>query len=204
MSPENKPNAESIQINFLDAQSDYVRRHSSLRNQMIARAAGLKQGRRPFVLDATAGLGGDAYVLAHLGCQVLCLERSKVVCGALHAAILNAQAAEDPGALRMRVIQANAITMLQNWPTDEPKPDVVYLDPMFPDKQKSALPKLAMRQLKDLVGEDADAADLLAPARALAKRVVVKRSRLAPLLADQQPSHQHIGKACRFDVYDQV
>lgn len=193
--------AHRLEINFLSAAYDYLRRQSTVRNQRIAKAVGLKQGHRPFVLDATAGLGGDAYVLAHLGCSLVCVERNPDVFTALRSAISAAQAVGDPAAQRMQILQADALAFISAWPASKSPPDVIYLDPMFPEKQKSALPKLAMRELKALVGSDLDADTLLAPARALASRVVVKRPRLAPVLAGAQPHHQHIGKVCRFDVY---
>ncbi len=82
------------------------------------------------------------------------------------------------------------------------RPDVVYLDPMFPERQKSADVKKEMRAFHRLVGADADADDLLAPALAAARyRVVVKRPRKAPDLAGRPPSHRVEGKSSRFDVY---
>ena len=49
--------------------------------------------------------------------------------------------------------------------------DVVYLDPMYPHKQKSALVKKEMRVFQHLVGADLDADELLLPALQLAKNV---------------------------------
>ena len=80
-------------------------------------------------------------------------------------------------------------------------PDVVYLDPMFPPKQKSALVKKEMRILRQLVGDDADAGELFELACALARqRVVVKRLRHAEPLAPN-PTHSHRDKTTRYDVY---
>ena len=80
--------------------------------------------------------------------------------------------------------------------------DVVYLDPMFPHRKKSALVKKEMRVFQQLLGSDDDADSLLAPARELAgKRVVVKRPAYAEPLADVPPAMAITSKKHRFDVY---
>jgi 16S rRNA (guanine1516-N2)-methyltransferase len=85
-------------------------------------------------------------------------------------------------------------------PVDE-FPEVVYLDPMFPPKKKSALVKIEMRVLRQLVGDDEDAAVLFeSAARVARKRVVVKRMRLAPELVPN-PTIVFEGKTTRYDVY---
>ena len=81
-------------------------------------------------------------------------------------------------------------------------PQVVYLDPMFPASSKSALAKKEMQFFQDLVGQDTDADQLLNQALELAShRVVVKRPKLAPYLAEQKPTFSLTGKANRFDIY---
>ena len=100
---------------------------------------------------------------------------------------------------RLQLIHASSLTAL----TDiTPRPQVVYLDPMFPHKQKSALVKKEMRVFQSLVGPDLDADGLLAPARQLAtKRVVVKRPDYAPPLADVATPNAVVTKGHRFDIY---
>jgi 16S rRNA (guanine1516-N2)-methyltransferase len=79
---------------------------------------------------------------------------------------------------------------------------VIYLDPMFPPRQKSALVKKEMRVLHDLVGADTDAEQLFDAARATSiRRIVVKRPRIAPALSRVPASHNFCGKSNRFDVY---
>jgi 16S rRNA (guanine1516-N2)-methyltransferase len=100
---------------------------------------------------------------------------------------------------RLQLIHASSLTAL----TDiTPRPQVVYLDPMFPHKQKSALVKKEMRVFQSLVGPDLDADGLLEPARQLAtKRVVVKRPDYAPPLADVATTNAVTTKGHRFDIY---
>ena len=83
-------------------------------------------------------------------------------------------------------------------------PEVVYLDPMYPQRQKSAAVKKEMAYFHELVGA-ATAADevlLLQTARRHAtKRVVVKRPQGGAVLAGEAPAFQYQGKSTRFDVY---
>ena len=82
------------------------------------------------------------------------------------------------------------------------KPDVVYLDPMYPTRKKSAYVKKEMRILKMVVGDDTDADDLLEPALKIAvKRVAVKRPAYAGWLANRKPHTVIESKNSRFDIY---
>ncbi|PZD59465.1 16S rRNA (guanine(1516)-N(2))-methyltransferase, partial [Pantoea ananatis] len=100
---------------------------------------------------------------------------------------------------RLTLIHASSIQAL----TDiTPQPDVVYLDPMYPHRQKSAMVKKEMRVFQSLVGADEDADALLAPARRLAKkRIVVKRPDYAPPLAGVATQSAVVTKSHRFDIY---
>ncbi|MDH1109959.1 class I SAM-dependent methyltransferase, partial [Metapseudomonas otitidis] len=170
--------------------------------QMIAKAVGIQPGIRPRVLDATAGLGRDGFVLASLGCEVHLIERQPLVAALLEDGL--ARAARDldvaPIAARLHLLTGNAITRMAEW-TDEP-PQVIYLDPMFPHRDKSALVKKEMRLFRPLVGDDLDAPALLAAALELAThRVVVKRPRKAPIIEGPKPGYALEGKSSRYDIY---
>lgn len=170
--------------------------------EMIARAVGVQAGARPSVVDATAGLGRDAFVLARLGCALTLFERQPLIAALLADGLERAR--EDPGVAaivaRMRLIEGDAIAGLACWAG--PPPQVVYLDPMFPEREKSALVKKEMRLFRPFAGRDDDAPALLAAALALAShRVVVKRPRKASAIAGPAPSHALVGKSSRFDVY---
>ena len=170
--------------------------------EAVAKAVGIKGDYLPDVVDATAGLGRDAFVLASVGCRVRMLERNPVVAALLDDGLARGYAdAEIGGWLqeRLQLIHASSLTAL----TDiTPRPQVVYLDPMFPHKQKSALVKKEMRVFQSLVGPDLDADGLLEPARLLAtKRVVVKRPDYAPPLANVATPNAVVTKGHRFDIY---
>ena len=196
-----------LRIDFTGGAVAHRRQFGGGSGQMIAKAVGIQPGIRPRILDATAGLGRDAFVLASLGCELTLLERQPIIAALLADGL--ARAADDPevGAIvaRMHLQPADAIATLRALAASaEPatRPQVIYLDPMFPQRDKSALVKKEMRLFKPLAGNDDDAPELLAAALALAShRVVVKRPRKAPAVAGPAPGHCLEGSSSRFDVY---
>ena len=170
----------------------------ALRGQPLGRAVG--SGARTAV-DATAGLGFDAFALAAIGLQVEAVEREPWVRALLERAHVRAaaDAALAPIAARITLIASDAREHL----AVHAPVDVVLLDPMFPAKRKpDAKPPKAMQALAAVVGSDDDADTLLEPAlRVALQRVVVKRPRQAPPLANLEPAWTIEGKLLRFDVY---
>jgi 16S rRNA (guanine1516-N2)-methyltransferase len=190
-------------VDFVGGAVGYRRQRHEGSRQPLARAAGLKPGHRPDVLDATAGLGRDAFVLATLGCRLRLIERSPVI-AALLADGLD-RAAADPATAavvaRIELVTGDSLQLLKEL-TARQRPEVVYLDPMYPHRAKSALIKKEMRLLREVAGDDQDAPLLLAEALSCAgKRVVVKRPRLAPAITGPQPHGVISGKNSRYDIY---
>ncbi|MFT8210358.1 MAG: 16S rRNA (guanine(1516)-N(2))-methyltransferase RsmJ [Symbiopectobacterium sp.] len=192
----------AIYVDFVSGAMAHRRRFGGGRGEAVAKAVGIKKDYLPDVVDATAGLGRDAFVLASLGCHVRMLERNPVVAALLDDGLRRGYEDGEIGIwLRERfiLIHASSHTALSDI---TPPPDVVYLDPMFPHRQKSALVKKEMRVFQSLVGADEDTDALLAPARALAKkRVVVKRPDYAPPLAGIAAQSMLTTKSHRFDFY---
>ncbi|WP_338559983.1 16S rRNA (guanine(1516)-N(2))-methyltransferase RsmJ [Erwinia sp. E_sp_B04_7] len=197
-----EPKLGGIFVDFVEGAMAHRRRFGGGRGEAVAKAVGIKGGYLPSVIDATAGLGRDAFVLASLGCRVQMLERHPVVAALLDDGLQRGyQNAEIGGWLRERLtlIHASSLEALDEM---QEKPDVIYLDPMYPHKQKSALVKKEMRVFQTLVGADNDADGLLGPARRLAKkRVVVKRPDYAPPLAGIATQSAVVTKSHRFDIY---
>lgn len=198
-----EPKVGAVKVDFASDALTFRRLHGGGKKEAIARAIGLKGQDSLRVLDATAGLGRDAFVLASLGCVVDMIERSPVVAALLQDGLARATSDVNLSAwlpANMQLFHGVATDMLANWSSE--KPDVVYLDPMFPHRKKSAAVKKEMRLFQQLLGPDEDADLLLEPALALAtKRVVVKRPTGAPFLAGKKPQIEMTGKANRFDVY---
>lgn len=191
-----------VRVDFVEGGAAHRRLYGGGSGQMIAKAVGVAQGVRPRVLDATAGLGKDAFVLASLGCQMSLIERQPLIGALLEDGLLRAAADFEvaPIVARMQLLKGNSIELMRNWQGEPPQ--VIYLDPMFPHREKTALVKKEMRLFRPLVGDDPDAPALLEAALALAShRVVVKRPRKAPCIEGPKPSHALDGKSSRYDIY---
>lgn len=189
-------------VDFIGGAIEYRRRQGTSRKEAIARAVGLKGGATPAVLDLTAGLGRDSFILASLGCTVRMLERSPVVAALLADGIERARQKPALAGImtRLSLMVGESLEILRTWQGE--RPEVIYLDPMYPHRSKSALVKKEMRLIRLLVGDDQDSDGLLAAALGVAgRRVVVKRPRLAPALIGPVPDFTISGKNSRFDVY---
>ncbi|ARA78346.1 16S rRNA (guanine(1516)-N(2))-methyltransferase [Pectobacterium brasiliense] len=199
---QDEPKLGAIFVDFVGGAMAHRRRFGGGRGEAVAKAVGIKKDYLPDIVDATAGLGRDAFVLAALGCHVRMVERNPVVAALLDDGLQRGYRDAEIGPWlreRLTLLHASSMTALRDI---TPPPDVVYLDPMFPHKQKSALVKKEMRVFQSLVGADDDADALLEPARALAKkRVVVKRPDYAPPLAGIPAQSMLETKSHRFDFY---
>ena len=196
----------SVTVDFITGANHHRRLHGGGRGQSVAKAIGLKAGNIiPTVLDCTAGLARDAFVLASLGCKMQLCERSPLVHLLLQDGLVRAGASQDSALReiieRMHLLSLDALTYMAEIREDA-KPDVIYLDPMFPEKRKSAAVKKDMAAFHTLVGADNDADALLPVALKTARyRVVVKRSRHAPHLNNCKPGMALEGESTRFDIY---
>lgn len=196
-----------IMCQFDSGANSHRRQYGGGNGQAIAKAVGLSGKFCPNVLDLTAGLGSDGFVLAGLGCHVKLLERNAVVFSLLQDGLKRAQrVALDDTELgevisRMALVEGDAQDFLAAL-TEDQYEDVIYLDPMFPERKKRAKVKKEMQAFQHIVGADQDAADLLPLALERARyRVVVKRSASAGFLAGKQPSYSLQGKSTRFDIF---
>jgi 16S rRNA (guanine1516-N2)-methyltransferase len=193
-----------IYVDFIKGKIGYRRNHGGGRQQALAKAIGLKRGATPTVIDATAGLGREAFILADLGCDVWMIERSPVIAALLHDGLQRAQQDFEIGALitqHLHFVHDDA----QHWLCQlsaHQYPQVIYLDPMYPPRHKSALVKKEMRLFRQIVGEDSDAPQLLTQALTYAQqRVVVKRPQWAPPLGNYPAAFKIRSENTRFDIY---
>ena len=200
----------SIHIDFISGGLAHRQKYGGGRGQSIAKAIGLKQGiEPPTVLDATAGLAKDAFVLACLGCSMTLIERSPIIVELIKDAIQRAADDEHFQTILesgFKVINQSSIKHLTDLTNkalnNDDIPDVIYLDPMYPDKKKSASVKKNMQILQKLLGKDEDTQALLSAAMKVAKkRVVVKRPKGAESLTELKPTHTVESKKTRYDVY---
>ncbi|WP_122665230.1 class I SAM-dependent methyltransferase [Pseudomonas viridiflava] len=191
-----------VRVDFVEGAVAHRRLFGGGSGQMIAKAVGIQPGVRPTVLDATAGLGKDAFVLASLGCQMSLIERQPIIAALLEDGLSRGRQDREVGSIisQMHLLTGNSIELIRGWEGEPPQ--VIYLDPMFPHREKTALVKKEMRLFRPLVGDDMDAPALLDAALALAThRVVVKRPRKAPCIEGPKPSYALDGKSSRYDIY---
>jgi 16S rRNA (guanine1516-N2)-methyltransferase len=188
-------------VDFTGGAVGYRRKYGGGRGQALPKACGLSKGQTPSIVDATAGLGRDSFLLASLGAEVTLIERSKHIHKLLEDGVARARDAGYPFSdimNRMTLVHGDSRDVLPAL-----TPDVVLVDPMHPPRVNSALVKIEMRQLRDIVGADPDAFEVMQAAIFAAKKRVVLKW---PLRAGSMPnlktfSHQILGKSTRFDVF---
>lgn len=205
----NEPSWGDIMVDFNSAALNYRKQHGGGRNEALAKAIGIKGKDALSVIDCTAGMGNDSFVMASVGAHVTMLERSPVIAALLADALKRIDDIPELSE-RLSLVKTDATDYLVNRGSknDTKSPaDVIYLDPMFPHKKKSALVKKEMRAFQQLLGADMDSARLLEVALNYAgKRVVVKRPSYAEpiqLASGRKPNTAIESKKHRFDVYIQ-
>lgn len=191
-----------VYAEFIQGAAGYRRKQG--KKEMLLKAIGLHRGNPLTVLDATGGLGRDSFLMASQGCRVYIVERNRIVAALLEDGLQRAAAHPVTSAIieRIKLSVLDCNQFLRNAAVSEQSFDVIYLDPMFPRRSKSALVKKEMQLLQKLIRQDSDTELLFNAALAAARRrVVVKRPQAAPPLCERKPSHTIGGRTTRFDVY---
>lgn len=199
------PKLAPLHVDFTSGKLAWRRTKGGGAGQLIAKALGVGKFAQPRILDATFGLGRDAFVLAGLGCTVLGLERQAPIFALTRDGMRRAAAAGDASLreciARMELRHADALQVLPELIAAF-QPHAMLLDPMYPHQRGSALPSKEMRLLRPIAGEDLDAPRLIDLALASGiPRVAVKRPRKSPALSERKIHHVAEGKSTRFDVY---
>ena len=185
----NDPQEKPVVLNFEQEFLQWKRTLTSLRDQPLYRALGVKGGELPFVLDATCGLAGDSLQLLAYGCRVHSWERHPI-----------------PGLMLLQAYVAWQHEVKSRWsleltqftvPSDI---QVIYFDPMYSDVNKKALPRKEMRIFREVLGQDEDAQEVARKLRHHGKRLIIKRPPKADPLIEGVAFAQE-GKAVRLDVY---
>jgi len=204
----------ALRVDFTNSSLEF-RRRQNLQNELLAKAIGIRGVHNPLVWDVTAGMGQDSLLLASLGCEVTMFERNDIIHALLSDGLRRATdgACNDKGSYeasnhstlsaalaRITLHHVDAITALKQ--SDPPTPDIIYIDPMFPEKRKNTKARKAMQYCQQIVGQDEDSDELLRAALNGARyRVVVKRPKTAAFLDNHAPSGQLQGKTIRYDIY---
>ncbi len=190
-----------LRVDFVMGAVAHRLRFGGGRGQDIAKAMGFRNGNTPTIIDATAGLGRDSFLLASLGAQVTMIERSDKMHMLLEQGM--ERAFNEAGQFReiierMTLLKGDAKDIIPTLTAE-----AILIDPMHPERKNSALVKQDLRQVRDIVGSDEDAADLVRLAIMHAqKRVVLKwPAKADPIEGVQKCSHQILGKTTRYDVF---
>ncbi|MCB5410680.1 class I SAM-dependent methyltransferase [Pseudogemmobacter faecipullorum] len=191
----------SLRVDYLSGAMAHRLKYGGGRQQTIGRAIGIRGKEELHVVDATAGLGRDAFIMASLGARVTLIERSEEMQLMLAEGLEQCRQAggEYAGiADRMTLLCGDAKDLLPQL-----APEVIYVDPMHPARKGSALVKLPLRQVREIVGSDDDSPELMRVALASARKRVVLKWPLkgAYIEGIRKPSHQILGKSTRYDVF---
>ena len=190
-----------LKCSFIEGPILHRLKYGKGRGQNLAKAVGFKFNKNRTIIDATAGLGYDAFILASLGANVTLIERSEKIYDLLKSAISEAKlyGGEISNIVnRMNLLFGDSKDILPNI-----APEVILIDTMYKDRKKSALVKNDMRLVREVVGSDSDHVELINVAlNNASKRVVIKQPRYAETLDNIKGcSHQILGKTIRYDVY---
>jgi 16S rRNA (guanine1516-N2)-methyltransferase len=193
--------AGELRVDFVSGAVAHRLRFGGGRGQALAKAMGLRSGKTPMIVDATAGLGRDSFLLASLGAQVVLIERSEEMHSLLAQGMK--RAVQEGGEFReiigrMTLLKGDAKDLLA-----ELSGEAILIDPMHPPRHNSALVKRELRQVREIVGTDDDASDLVHVALKTARnRVVLKwPAKADPISGIRACSHQIQGKSTRYDVF---
>lgn len=185
------PEFKAFCLDFLSPEMLRKKATAATSKDLLIKAVGAVK-KRPKILDCTLGLGVDSFLLMARNCEVWACERNKIL------SALWRDAAARANLQNIRFIDEDAKLFLKNTKENF---DILYLDPMYPEKRKTA-PKKEMLLLRELLGGDDDADKLFSCAWEKAReRVVVKRPIHAEYLAGEKPVIQYRGKSIRYDVY---
>lgn len=180
---------------------------NNLTGELIVRAARIKNALMPLrVLDATAGLGEDSFLLAAAGYEVTLYEYDPVIGRLLEDALRRAAQVPELAetAARMRFVAGDSIAamreMVRRPQPETARPDVILLDPMFPAREKSGLVKKKFQLLQQLELPCANETELLEAALSVhPRKIIIKRPAKGPQLAGRKPDYSISGKAIRYD-----
>lgn len=171
-----------------------------LLHEMLARAA-KSAGNGRTAVDATAGMGEDSFLLAACGYDVVLCEQNPVIAALLKDSLR--RGAKNPALkeiiARMTLFEGNSIDYLNR--LLDPV-DLIYLDPMFPSRQKSGLINKKLQLIQKLEPPCTDETELFNAALAnRPAKIVVKRPLKSPYLAGRTPNHSLTGESIRYDCY---
>lgn len=192
-------------VDFLDSKIQ-TRVRTTFKKDPLMKAMGLpREGLRIF--DLTAGMAKDSFVFFSQGAHVTAFEKNEVVFSLLEDGYRR-WVASSGGSERFHIAFGDAFEILESIngkPSSEipyQKPDVIYIDPMYPQKKSSAKPKKEMEVFRKILEPDSRVEELLERSLEVAQyRVVLKRPLKSDFAGGRKPTHSFESKLVRFDMY---
>ena len=190
-----------LKCSFIEGPILHRLKYGKGRGQNLSRAVGMKYNKNRNIIDATAGLGYDSFILASLGAKVTLIERSQK----MHEILQNGinEGVSFGGEIKKIINRMDLLFGDSKDILPKLSPEVIMIDTMYKDRKKRALVKNNMRLVREIVGPDSDYVELIKVALDCAKnRVVLKQPRYAdPIKEIKKCSHQILGKSIRYDVF---
>ena len=190
-----------LKCSFIEGPILHRLKYGKGRGHNLAKAVGMKSNKNRNIVDATAGLGYDAFILASLGAKVTLIERSEK----MHEILQNGinEGVSFGGEIKKIINRMDLLFGDSKDILPKLSPEVIMIDTMYKDRKKTALVKNNMRLVREIVGPDSDYVELIKVALDCAKnRVVLKQPRYAdPIKEIKKCSHQILGKSIRYDVF---
>lgn len=179
-----------MSFDFHELMSYHQSQNYALSKEPLAKALGIRGiSEKRVIWDTTCGTGKDSLLISIFGAKLTSFERHPAVYLLLKDALRR-----FPVDFHLEFGDARALSHTI-------RPEVIYYDPMYPAKKKSALPRKEMRIFKDMVGDDPDSSEFLTWALNTAtERVVVKRPLEAQAIKEK-PTASYTGKSTRYDMY---
>lgn len=168
----------------------------------LIKACGLSNKNKINILDCTAGLCKDTFILANNNCNVVAIEKNKIVYSLLEDGFKRGFKLENIANIlgKIQLFNDDSVNYLN---ATKLKFDCIYLDPMFDESKKTRLVKKEMQFFHNLIDKINDNELLFdLSIKKTCGRVVVKRPLHSDFIVNRiMPSFQVKGKTIRYDVY---
>ncbi len=188
-----------LSLNLDFRQGNYRHRQQAIGKEPLLNAVKIQKKSPKTIIDATPGVLKDSFMLANRGIDIIAIERNPLLYVMVKKALSHFDTDSQTDNIHIDYHFGDAKDLLANFHAD-----IIYLDPMYPPKRKSAQVKKEMQILHQVIGADSDSDELFHAAKKQGSRLVVKRPSYATPIANSKPSFSYSTDkrgATRFDIY---
>ena len=206
-----EPKWKPLEVDFLSSEWKSRVQRTWTSKELLRDALGAKHGDSFRIIDGTAGLWSDAFLCHIWGHRITAYEQHPLLAfmgNLAYEKFKNSEPDENEkfGSMQGRFSSFALKELLLE--SQKEKIDILYLDPIYPEKKKVALNKKELRMVKKLVGhailDDPSLVNFVeACVPHVNRRIIVKRPIWSPELKRSSGSVRLVkGKTTRFDVFD--